>query len=462
MIRRSISLCLTLAAAMSVSPAQAAAAGYAIETSATPAPSLLALPLDLPAFTPLALPTALKQSSLPSIIPSVPASEPLPLAVVRPVKTIRARRAAARVSNAVKQVGTQSSQKEPEKASAQAAALFDQGIQDKTQAQPVAASSEIHPERTAPARTKPSVPTRLAEPLLSGEILDYGAGLGKDTEYLKAKGLRVSAYDPFYFPKKPAQKKRFDWVLLNYVLNVIVSPADRVQVLKDIRGRLTPGGRLLVAVRGEKKLASSRKKYWRPEGDGWVTSRKTFQKGYTQEELKERLAESGFKVVSVLDQFIMVAEKAPLHKPVFGKHTQEAVYFHRSWEAQAPARIKALVDQAKPLLPADARWNLIKVDNHGGYVSFLWYPDFDSDPHPALRYVYRADLAAGKLIVSDHGKRANPFILHRKDSMVSPDHPLYQEFKRLTEKEEAAGLLSRNDIGTRSGWEKALARQRQD
>ena len=198
------------------------------------------------------------------------------------------------------------SENEIERAYDEGGVRFDQRSRNASRAEGPAA---IHPERTAMARNKPSVPTRLVEPLLRGEILDYGAGRGKDTDHLRAEGFKVAAYDPFYFPKKPSPEKRFDWVMLNYVLNVIATPAERVKVLQDVRGRLKPGGRLLVSVRGDREINSAVKKDWRRQGDGWVTSRDTFQKGYTQKELEADLTENGFKIVSVLAPLIVVAEK---------------------------------------------------------------------------------------------------------------------------------------------------------
>ena len=319
------------------------------------------------------------------------------------------------------------------------------------------AEPEVHPERTAMTRSRPSIPVRLAKPLLKGRILDYGAGRGKDTRYLKAAGLTVQAYDPFYFPNKPSKAEKFDWIMLNYVLNVIRTPAERNDVLQDVAGLLKPGGRALVSVRGDGEIEESRNKSWKRDGDGWITPHQTFQHGYSQAELESRLQEAGLKVVQVLSPLIVVAEKAAAKRGTsFGKQTPQAVYYHRSLEKKAPARLTDLVDRARKLLPRNARWNLIKVDNHGESVSFLRYPDFDTDAHPALRYVYRADLKAGKLSITDHGSRQNPFILHRKDSMVGAEYPLYAKFRAITMKEEAAGLLNRNDIGTRSGWEAAL------
>ena len=51
------------------------------------------------------------------------------------------------------------------------------------------------------------------------------------------------------------------------------------------------------------------------------------------------------------------------------------------------------------------------------------------------------DLVTGKIRRDDYRTRANPPILHRKETFLPPDHPLHEKFANLTRQEEAAGLL---------------------
>jgi hypothetical protein len=54
----------------------------------------------------------------------------------------------------------------------------------------------------------------------------------------------------------------------------------------------------------------------------------------------------------------------------------------------------------------------------------------------------------------DYAANANPPVLHRKETLVAPDHPLQPRFARLTQQEERHGLLADPaTIGTRAGWE---------
>ena len=52
---------------------------------------------------------------------------------------------------------------------------------------------------------------------------------------------------------------------------------------------------------------------------------------------------------------------------------------------------------------------------------------------------------------------ANPPILHRKETFLTPDHPQHARFARLTAQEEKHGLLDDPaTIGTRDGWQARL------
>ncbi len=68
------------------------------------------------------------------------------------------------------------------------------------------------------------------------------------------------------------------------------------------------------------------------------------------------------------------------------------------------------------------------------------------------------DLVTGKTRRDDYRARANPPILHRKETLLPPDHPLHGKFSKLTRQEEEAGLLEDTSrIGFRLNWERRLA-----
>src|ERR1039458_1284928 len=86
------------------------------------------------------------------------------------------------------------------------------------------------------------------------------------------------------------------------------------------------------------------------------------------------------------------------------------------------------------------KFNLLKFRTDELKVSFLSYPNFLSDAHPALRHAITVDLVAGKARHTDYAGNLNPPILHRKEMFLPAGHPLRAQFEALTRAEEAAGL----------------------
>ncbi len=102
--------------------------------------------------------------------------------------------------------------------------------------------------------------------------------------------------------------------------------------------------------------------------------------------------------------------------------------------------------------------NLIKLHRHSGKVSYLVYPEFETDPHPALLRSIKLSLRTRELDCFEYAKSTNPPILHRKETFLPPGHALMARFARLTRQEEKHGLLDETaTIGTREGWERRLA-----
>jgi DNA phosphorothioation-associated putative methyltransferase len=95
--------------------------------------------------------------------------------------------------------------------------------------------------------------------------------------------------------------------------------------------------------------------------------------------------------------------------------------------------------------------NVVKLSIGKPQIAYLHYPDFDSNGHPYL---------AGSTFhirYRDYTDSKNPFILHRKETLVSKDHPLRARFERLTQQEERYGLYEHPElIGTKADWEETL------
>lgn len=147
--------------------------------------------------------------------------------------------------------------------------------------------------------------------------------------------------------------------------------------------------------------------------------------------------------------------KAAIAKLRIGKRLPEDIYFHVSQESSLPPLLRLIVFAGRQIV-GDVEADLIKISTDGRKVSFLRYPDFDCAPHPELSYSVKVYLPKASHSFRDYSDSTNPPLLHRKESFLDELHPDFHACVSLTEQEEALGLLSRNDIGTRSGWRTAL------
>jgi DNA phosphorothioation-associated putative methyltransferase len=100
---------------------------------------------------------------------------------------------------------------------------------------------------------------------------------------------------------------------------------------------------------------------------------------------------------------------------------------------------------------------LIKFHTNKPIISYLSYPDFDTDPYPILKTSMQIDLRKLHVTCKDYEDLDDPRILHRKESFVTADYPLYAKFMKLSQQEEAWGLLDKpGTLGTRSSWLRCL------
>ena len=59
-----------------------------------------------------------------------------------------------------------------------------------------------------------------------------------------------------------------------------------------------------------------------------------------------------------------------------------------------------------------------------------------------MRHGITVHLVTGKARHSDYADNLNPPILHRKETFLPKEHPLWKTFRALTEAEEAAGMAA--------------------
>ncbi|MDO8827379.1 DNA phosphorothioation-associated putative methyltransferase [Methylophaga sp.] len=115
-------------------------------------------------------------------------------------------------------------------------------------------------------------------------VFDYGCGKGDDIRNLSDNAIPVSGWDPHYAPEQP--KQLADIVNLGFVINVIENYQERLEALLgayNLANQVLVVSAMLFNQNAFKGLAFN---------DGVITQRNTFQKYFTQSELKEFLTDT--------------------------------------------------------------------------------------------------------------------------------------------------------------------------
>ena len=460
-------------------------------------------------------------------------------------------------------------------------------------------ATSIPRHKTALVRRQLSRPIRLAldQEIISASttVFDYGCGRGSDVQRLRTQGITCHGWDPVHLSdgvREPA-----DVVNLGYVINVIETPDERAEALREA-WQLTQGVLVVTTRLHLEELGADLVRY----GDGFLTSRGTFQKFYDHSELRafidatlsvssvpaapgvfyvfrspedhqsflarqyrrrlstpkrgesDRLFEihrslfdpvlrftadrgrlpapdelgdapalfeavgtpqralniirrvlgprtweavrqqrtedllvylalsrfdgrprlGGLPVAlqrdvlalfptyraacAAADELLFSAGEQTLldtacrTAPV-GKLTPTALYAHESAIDELPAILRVYEGCARGYVGKVEGANIFKLHRWKPQVSYLSYPRFDRDPHPALAGSLVVPLRTFHIKYRDYTDSDNPPILHRKEEFVSADYPLRSRFARLTTQEKANGLYATTArIGTREEW----------
>ncbi|MFI7425281.1 DNA phosphorothioation-associated putative methyltransferase [Nonomuraea sp. NPDC049684] len=142
-----------------------------------------------------------------------------------------------------------------------------------------------------------------------------------------------------------------------------------------------------------------------------------------------------------------------------GKITPTALYVHRRAIDHMPVVLRLYEHCASLAAGRPQEWTLAKLRHQGRGVSWLDYPEFDTDPHPRLRSSYMVDLTTLKTSHMSYEPSQNRPLLHRKHEFLHPADPDVPKYRRLTDSELRAGLYANPHlIGTEQGWEAELVR----
>lgn len=141
----------------------------------------------------------------------------------------------------------------------------------------------VERHRTAIVRHELSTPLKLlaSASFLDGNysLFDYGCGRGDDLRELEAHGISAAGWDPNFRPDAPLITS--DLVNLGFVINVIEDLDERIEALQRAHGLARKLTVVSAMVAGESVTSK-----FKPYKDGVLTAKNTFQKYYSQSELK--------------------------------------------------------------------------------------------------------------------------------------------------------------------------------
>ena len=142
----------------------------------------------------------------------------------------------------------------------------------------------------------------------------------------------------------------------------------------------------------------------------------------------------------------------------YGKRLPGAIYILREFGSALDLELNQVLAILAAQHGLETKFNVIKFRTDQLKISFLHYPNFLEDAHPALQHAVTIDLVTGKARHTDYTGNHNPPILHRKEVFLPQDHPDWAKFDALTRAEEAAGLYEHPaTIGFKLNWERLLS-----
>ena len=240
-----------------------------------------------------------------------------------------------------------------------------------------AATSSIEPDQHAPveiARHKTAIDrNQLSAPMqllarhgyLNGDrsILDYGCGKGDDLTELEAHGIDCIGWDPAHRPDTDPISS--DIVNLGFVLNVIEDRTERDLTLQRAWEYADQLLIVSVMVAGESII-----RQFEPYKDGIITSINTFQKYYSQSEIRSYLETTIGQSAIAGGQGIFMLFKNKLEEQIFLLERQHVT---RDW--------KQLTQRERRSTSKDISTEVI--DKHQALFDDFWSTTLDLGRIPA-------------------------------------------------------------------------------
>jgi DNA phosphorothioation-associated putative methyltransferase len=242
----------------------------------------------------------------------------------------------------------------------------------------------------------------------SKALFDYGCGRGDDVRGLKENGIDACGWDPYYAPEEP--KRNAPLVNLGFVINVIENIDERIDALLEA-WRLTD--ELLVV---SAMLASPESVHGTPYSDGILTTRNTFQKYYTQGELRAFIAE-------VLDE-----EPLPIGPGLFYVFKdKDAEQRFMSGRQENRRNVLRLARLSRPEKPARIGKAEAKYQAHWELLEALWdtcltlgrAPDRDEAPYLSEITEHFGTLPAALRFVKSRKGESADLLDEARDSRIA-------------------------------------------
>ncbi len=160
-------------------------------------------------------------------------------------------------------------------------------------------------------------------------VLDYGCGKGDDVRELEAHGINITGWDPVHRPDEEYSNR--DIVNLGFVLNVIEDRQERTETLINAWKHADKILVVAVMVAGESVISQ-----FAPYKDGIITSRNTFQKYYSQGEIRYYIESTLNEAAIATGQGIFFVFKDKLEEQVF---LSERQHIKRDWKQKTQRQL---------------------------------------------------------------------------------------------------------------------------
>ena len=237
---------------------------------------------------------------------------------------------------------------------------------------------KIDRHKTAIVRHELSAPmkTLAKNGFLEGNLtlFDYGCGRGDDLRELEAHGLDAIGWDPNFQPDN--DKVTSDIVNMGFVLNVIEDQDERLAALLGAWGLAEQLLVVSVMLASETYISQ-----FTPYKDGVITSRNTFQKYYSQSEIKGYIERHLDEVVVTVAPGIFYIFKDKMAEQ---DYLQRKYKRHNTWkQLTSPEPVNARLiqkDQAKLL-----------ITQHQELFNDFWQTCLDLGRLPAIDEFEQAD-----------------------------------------------------------------------